>query len=155
MSSLPKTVTRQRRGCDLNPGPSAPESSTLTTRPPACRLASEKSARAPGDDVDDERIADDAEDERGQVDGQRDDTDDALIVHTHAASGRTAATRRVARRPRDVPRHHVAARPGTTAHAWFLMKRDTGRITRKYSSNCSLCLHSSNIVGGGVAANSI
>ena len=32
MNSLPKTVTRQRRGCDLNPGPSAPESSTLTTR---------------------------------------------------------------------------------------------------------------------------
>ena len=30
--SLPKTVTRQRRGCDLNPGPSAPESSMLTTR---------------------------------------------------------------------------------------------------------------------------
>ena len=27
-----KTVTRQRRGCDLKPGPSAPESSTLTTR---------------------------------------------------------------------------------------------------------------------------
>ena len=32
VSSLPKTVTRQRRGCDLNPGPSAPEPSTLTTR---------------------------------------------------------------------------------------------------------------------------
>jgi len=32
MNSLPTTVTRQRRGCDLNPGPSAPESSTLTTR---------------------------------------------------------------------------------------------------------------------------
>jgi len=32
---LPKTVTRQRRGCDLNPGPSAPESSTLTTRLPS------------------------------------------------------------------------------------------------------------------------
>ena len=32
MNSLPKTVTRQRRDCDLNPGPSAPESSTLTTR---------------------------------------------------------------------------------------------------------------------------
>ena len=30
--SLPKTVNRQRRDCDLNPGPSAPESSTLTTR---------------------------------------------------------------------------------------------------------------------------
>jgi len=29
---LPKTVTRQRRHCDLTPGPSAPESSTLTTR---------------------------------------------------------------------------------------------------------------------------
>ena len=32
---LPKTVTRQRRGCDLNPGTSAPESSTLTTRLPS------------------------------------------------------------------------------------------------------------------------
>jgi len=32
VNSLPKTATRQRRGCDLNPGPSAPESSTLTTR---------------------------------------------------------------------------------------------------------------------------
>ena len=32
VNSLPKTVTRQRRGCDLNPGLSAPESSTLTTR---------------------------------------------------------------------------------------------------------------------------
>ena len=35
MNSLPKTVTRQRRDCDLNPGPSAPESSTLTTRLPS------------------------------------------------------------------------------------------------------------------------
>ena len=34
VNSLPKTVARQRRGCDLNPGPSAPESSTLTTRLP-------------------------------------------------------------------------------------------------------------------------
>ena len=32
VNSLPKTVTRQRRGCDLNPYPSAPESSKLTTR---------------------------------------------------------------------------------------------------------------------------
>ena len=32
VNSLPKTVTRQRRGCDLNPGPSAPEFSTLTAR---------------------------------------------------------------------------------------------------------------------------
>jgi len=34
VNSLPKTVrsTWQRRDCDLNPGPSAPESSTLTTR---------------------------------------------------------------------------------------------------------------------------
>ena len=29
VNSLPKTVTRQRRDCDLNPGPSAPESSML------------------------------------------------------------------------------------------------------------------------------
>jgi len=32
VNSLPKTVTRQRRDCDLNPGLSAPESRTLTTR---------------------------------------------------------------------------------------------------------------------------
>jgi len=31
VSSLPKTVNRQRRDCDLNPGSSVPESSTLTT----------------------------------------------------------------------------------------------------------------------------
>jgi len=36
VNSLPKTVTRQRRGCDLNPSPSAPsECSTLTTRLPS------------------------------------------------------------------------------------------------------------------------
>ena len=35
VNSLPNTVTRQRHDCDLNPGPSAPESSTLTTRPPS------------------------------------------------------------------------------------------------------------------------
>jgi len=32
VNSLPKPVTRQRRDCDLNPGRSAPESSTLATR---------------------------------------------------------------------------------------------------------------------------
>jgi len=35
VNSLPKAVIRQRRDCDLNPGPSAPESSTLTTRLPS------------------------------------------------------------------------------------------------------------------------
>ena len=35
VNSLPKTVTRQRRGCDLNPGPSVLESSMLTTRLPS------------------------------------------------------------------------------------------------------------------------
>jgi len=35
VKSLPKTVTRQRRDCDLKPGPSAPESSTLTTQLPS------------------------------------------------------------------------------------------------------------------------
>ena len=35
VNSLHKTVTRQRRDCDLNPGPSAPKSSTLTTRLPS------------------------------------------------------------------------------------------------------------------------
>ena len=37
VNSLPKTVTRQRRGCDLNPGPYAREFSTLTTRLPEKR----------------------------------------------------------------------------------------------------------------------
>ena len=32
VNSLPKTVTRQRRGCNLNPSPSSSESSMLTTR---------------------------------------------------------------------------------------------------------------------------
>ena len=35
MNSLRKTDTRQRRDCDLNPGPSAPESSTLATLLPS------------------------------------------------------------------------------------------------------------------------
>jgi len=35
VNSLPKTVARQRRDCDLNPGPPSPESSTLTTRLPS------------------------------------------------------------------------------------------------------------------------
>ena len=35
VKSLPKTVTRQRRDCDLNPGPPAPESITLATRLPS------------------------------------------------------------------------------------------------------------------------
>jgi len=35
VNSLPKTVTRQCHDCDLNPGPSAPESSTLTTQLPS------------------------------------------------------------------------------------------------------------------------
>jgi len=35
VNSLPQTVTRQRRDCDLNPGPSARESSTLTTKLPS------------------------------------------------------------------------------------------------------------------------
>ena len=40
VNSLRKTVTRQRRGCNLNPGPetSAPEFSTLTTRLPSHSL---------------------------------------------------------------------------------------------------------------------
>ena len=41
VNSLPKTVTRQRRDFDLNPGPSAPESSTLTARLPRGRVLSE------------------------------------------------------------------------------------------------------------------
>jgi len=35
VNSLPKTVTRQGRDCDFDPDPSAPESSTLTTRLPS------------------------------------------------------------------------------------------------------------------------
>jgi len=39
---LLKTANRQRRDCDLNPGPSAPESSTLTTRLPSHAPAAER-----------------------------------------------------------------------------------------------------------------
>jgi len=39
VNSLPKTVSQQRRGCDLNPGPSVPESSTLSTRLPSHHAA--------------------------------------------------------------------------------------------------------------------
>jgi len=42
VNSLPKTITRQRRGCALNPGPSAPESSMLTTRLPSHREQTKK-----------------------------------------------------------------------------------------------------------------
>ena len=35
MNSLPKTVIRQRRDCDLNLSPSTPESSMLTTQLPS------------------------------------------------------------------------------------------------------------------------
>ena len=37
VNSLPKTVTRQCRDCDLNPGSSVPESGTLATRLPSHR----------------------------------------------------------------------------------------------------------------------
>jgi len=45
VNSLPKTVTRQRHGCDLNPGPSVPESSTLTTRLPSHPVTTEMKIR--------------------------------------------------------------------------------------------------------------
>jgi len=32
VNSLPKTVTQQHRGCDLNPGPSVPEFSMLIAK---------------------------------------------------------------------------------------------------------------------------
>ena len=35
VNSLPKSVTRERHGCDLNPSPSAPVSCTVTTRLPS------------------------------------------------------------------------------------------------------------------------
>jgi len=42
MNSLPKTVTRQRRDCNLNPDPSASESSSLTTRLPDIRVNAQR-----------------------------------------------------------------------------------------------------------------
>ena len=44
VNSLPKTVTGERRDCDLNPGPSAPESSTLITRLPISGIILEMTA---------------------------------------------------------------------------------------------------------------
>jgi len=50
VNSLPKTATRQRHGCDLNPGPTAPESSTLTTRLSDCHCQVLPSSEFCGDD---------------------------------------------------------------------------------------------------------
>ena len=47
VNSLPKTVTRQRRDCDLNPGPSAPVSSMLTIRLP-CHLPGHRTRQPDG-----------------------------------------------------------------------------------------------------------
>ena len=44
VNSLPKTVTRQCRGCDLNAGPTAPESSTLTLGYGATSMGQRKSS---------------------------------------------------------------------------------------------------------------
>ena len=40
VNSLPMTVTRQRRGCDFNPGPSAPEKNHSAIEPPLPLLPS-------------------------------------------------------------------------------------------------------------------
>jgi len=42
VNSLPKTVTRQRRDCDLNPGPSAHDNHSAT-KPPLCHYRDENS----------------------------------------------------------------------------------------------------------------
>jgi len=47
VNSLPKTVIRQHRDCDLNTGPSAPESSMLTTRLPSHPLHIQCSTQKP------------------------------------------------------------------------------------------------------------
>jgi len=39
LNSLPKTVTRQHHGCNINSGPTAPKSSTVTTRLPSRHLS--------------------------------------------------------------------------------------------------------------------
>jgi len=44
VNSLPKNVTRQRRGCDSNPGPSAPKSSTLITQLPSHQCSNSNSS---------------------------------------------------------------------------------------------------------------
>jgi len=64
VSSLPKTITRQCRDCDLNPGPSARESSTLTTRLPShpykkyrFKMSASRTAVAPPTDAAVDRTA--------------------------------------------------------------------------------------------------
>ena len=76
---MPKTVTRQRRGCDLNPGHTAPESNTLTTRLPSHR----KSTKSAHQEVED------AEAEHGER-----DTDVSVVVEEveHPNAQTTPAT---------------------------------------------------------------
>ena len=47
MNRLPIRLTRQRRNCDLNPGTSAPKSSTLTTRLQSHLFCTMRSANLP------------------------------------------------------------------------------------------------------------
>ena len=49
VNSLPKSVTRQRHRCNLNSGPSTPESSTLTTRLPCLIVVESKYYRLNSD----------------------------------------------------------------------------------------------------------
>jgi len=49
VNSLPKTVTRQRHDCDLNPGPSAPKSANHSTTEPPMRALSYDINPSPSD----------------------------------------------------------------------------------------------------------
>jgi len=96
VNSLPKTVTRQRRGCDLNPGPSAPESSTLTTRLPSQCVA--------GPDGKDRQSVR----RRGDIAGRR----RVAAVHRQRGVVRRRAGVAAVRRGGDVPRLRVQVLPG-------------------------------------------
>ena len=85
VNSLPKTVTRQRRDCDLNPGPSAPESSTLTTRLPSSPASADQYLLLAGRSAANPPAADAAVDRRdrrtdGRTDGRQTVTETPLHI---------------------------------------------------------------------------
>ena len=74
VNSLPKTVTRQRRDCDLNLSRSAPESSTLSTRLPSHPSLLYSSPRQLLDTVEARKLAYDGHtnEETRELPGERD-----------------------------------------------------------------------------------
>jgi len=110
VNSLPKSVTRRRRDCDLNPGSSAPESAQRANRALGYRAA--ETSRAQLDTTGTDACTSSGA-ARGSWDASVASTDDAT-THLDSASGLTSANSTTQR-----PRSTVDVRPHTRCHFVF------------------------------------